>query len=790
LDLANAHELNPFKGWYKTGDTLPTDGFDGAYLYFKDTSELTGQTTIYRWNGTTYADTGTVVDTSNVQTFETGQAVNGVAIDGTGLENPAANALAKAKDVKGRIEVIEDTSYRQNYFENKAIKLGSNVGTMYDLNGWGVIFVEAHAGDEMTINFGTTGGAATGEPCLIQMDYNKYFVGYLSYNGYTNSRTWTVSNEDTAVLAVSFKLVKDDGTTNTTPVVKNGIPINIHKHKEGKDDRYWHKLNCGEFIQNAPDSNGNPTGSGSYTNVRVCTSSKVVLPHGAARIRFTDPNNGYVAMYMFYLNASGKGLDPAASRIIFANEEIAVPTAAKSTRFVFYKVKIYRNVSAANNAAYYDTITPEMLSGVTIEYYSEEDKICERNAANNINLAAAKRLLAYASGVFDREMNGMGKMAVIGHISDIHGDTKRLNNFLDYCDAKGVDVAVGSGDMTMYFHPDGTSFQEEISDLHTTPYLFCIGNHESWSNAGSNTHAPVTTLFDDNMSHLVTKWGYKADANNETAKCYYYKDFDEKKLRVIAINYYEDGVYNGRLGQTQVDWFIATLATTPAGYGVIVVLHSPEDKVEAPASHDKFMQPIPNVGSSYQPDGFHLEVRPISLIIDAFIQKTSTSFTCKDHKATYTGSANTGFADDEVINVVADFSEVDASTEFVAFLCGHRHEDWVGYYAHAAETQLALGVTCGIGIFGDSSNYAWCDQSDLPRGGEGVAQDAFNIYVIDRFNKTVKIVRVGANRTQLLEWRDCMVIPYKVKPTDPTLEERVDTLENEVDGLINPAAEG
>ena len=100
LDLANAHELNPFKGWWKTGDTLPTSGFDGAYLYFKDTSELTGQTTIYRWNGTTYADTGTVVDTSNVQTFETGQALNGVAIDGTGLVNPAANALAKAVDIK------------------------------------------------------------------------------------------------------------------------------------------------------------------------------------------------------------------------------------------------------------------------------------------------------------------------------------------------------------------------------------------------------------------------------------------------------------------------------------------------------------------------------------------------------------------------------------------------------------------------------------------------------------------------------------------------------------------
>jgi tetrahydromethanopterin S-methyltransferase subunit B len=81
LDLANVHELSPFKGWYKTGDTLPTDGFDGAYLYFKDTAQTPAVTTIYRWNGTTYADTGTEVDESNVQTFATGQAVNEVGID-------------------------------------------------------------------------------------------------------------------------------------------------------------------------------------------------------------------------------------------------------------------------------------------------------------------------------------------------------------------------------------------------------------------------------------------------------------------------------------------------------------------------------------------------------------------------------------------------------------------------------------------------------------------------------------------------------------------------------------
>lgn len=112
LDLANAHELNPFKGWYKTGDILPTDGFDGAYLYFKDTSEQTGLTTIYRWNGTTYADTGTVVDTSNVQTFASGQAVNAVKIkDESGEEvSGSADVLsAEAGEQMNNIIVFAST---------------------------------------------------------------------------------------------------------------------------------------------------------------------------------------------------------------------------------------------------------------------------------------------------------------------------------------------------------------------------------------------------------------------------------------------------------------------------------------------------------------------------------------------------------------------------------------------------------------------------------------------------------------------------------------------------------
>ena len=88
-----------------------------------------------------------------------------------------------------------------------------------------------------------------------------------------------------------------------------------------------------------------------------------------------------------------------------------------------------------------------------------------------------------------------------------------------------------------------------------TPMLFCIGNHESFPTG-------QTSLFEDNIQPLATRQGYLITLDTITDKCYYYKDFESKKIRVIAINYYEDGIYDGHLGQDQIDWFCATLQST------------------------------------------------------------------------------------------------------------------------------------------------------------------------------------------------------------------------------------
>lgn len=92
--------VNPFKGWFDP-DEIPTEGKDGEYCYVTDN----GISTVYKWNGTAFVDSGEPVDTSSVQTFRTSESVNHVGIDDTHLQDVHTEddtnypVIAKATDV-------------------------------------------------------------------------------------------------------------------------------------------------------------------------------------------------------------------------------------------------------------------------------------------------------------------------------------------------------------------------------------------------------------------------------------------------------------------------------------------------------------------------------------------------------------------------------------------------------------------------------------------------------------------------------------------------------------------
>ena len=71
-----------------------------------------------------------------------------------------------------------------------------------------------------------------------------------------------------------------------------------------------------------------------------------------------------------------------------------------------------------------------------------------------------------------------------------------------------------------------------------------------------------------------------------------------------------------------------------------------------------------------------------------------------------------------------------------------------------------LNVTCANAVYGGSAYPYLADLQDLGRVNTDSTQDAFNIYVIDRDNKIVKVVRIGSNITYDMKERKYMEIPY------------------------------
>lgn len=75
-----ADAVNPFKGWYDSSSNLPSNPIIGDYAYVKG-AESTDPAAIYKCTTDgSWSDSGRTADTSNVQTFASGEEVNGTKI--------------------------------------------------------------------------------------------------------------------------------------------------------------------------------------------------------------------------------------------------------------------------------------------------------------------------------------------------------------------------------------------------------------------------------------------------------------------------------------------------------------------------------------------------------------------------------------------------------------------------------------------------------------------------------------------------------------------------------------
>ena len=96
---------------------------------------------------------------------------------------------------------------------------------------------------------------------------------------------------------------------------------------------------------------------------------------------------------------------------------------------------------------------------------------------------------------------------------------------------------------------------------------------------------------------------------------------------------------------------------------------------------------------------------------------------------------------------------IDGGGEFICWLAGHGHADMV-IKGGTNNRQLCFCVTC-------LSNTAGINvAADTERVVGTKSEDAFNVIAFDTDAKTVKIVRIGADRDVYLRPRNAMTIRY------------------------------
>lgn len=535
---------------------------------------------------------------------------------------------------------------------------------------------------------------------------------YLLIYNYSNSRPWDIRE-------LSSDLIKKllDGST---------------------DLEYDGEVIIGALVNKSNDGVGLP---GSDSTTRAGMETTLALPYTGVTFHFTMPDK-YVAGIRHGTSAGNL----ITNSYWFRDGDIfTFPNTSIYYRIVF-AIQPNPSVSEYSEIVAADVEAMIAAGAIRVRYKRVDLDGQKRNGVSD-NYTKAVILKYPMLGISDSD-----KFPTFVHTTDIHGDAYRLQDAIDCARHNFVDALLVTGDVNAYNLNNGFKALESMMVDSPIPVLYCRGNHESYGNSDV-----ALNIFSKYYSTLASKWSYLKEAGTAADKTYYFKDFDAKKIRVIALNPYEKYITsNNSAGftQDQINWFITVLKSTPQDYGILCVLHSPEaypnDEVSIKAIEGKtdfFLDGTPTFWGT--PVG--INGTPLRDIIDAFISRTTISKTI---------TQTVGSSTDEII-ISGDFSTgVNTGVEFIAWVCGHEHLDLIGLYRSTTNNQVVLNMTCGICYYGSSSYPYLCNASDTPRGPFGVPQDAINVYAIDRTNKQIRIARVGANMTEKLTLREAMVISY------------------------------
>lgn len=356
----------------------------------------------------------------------------------------------------------------------------------------------------------------------------------------------------------------------------------------------------------------------------------------------------------------------------------------------------------------------------------EISNVILRNSRAEQYLCAAKKNFIVKDGALSESYS----KTVICHFSDLHGDWKRFDNVLDMIDYYKPVFAVHTGDLVCWDSNDEWEYFFEKTVNINIPVYNCIGNHETFRGEEVLTNEFLHNRYIKPLKNI-----------HSLGKGYYYTDFEEHNIRMIVLNVYENEKTSDRtmrdkyeISRQQCEWLIDVLKDCEKkDMGVIIAAHEADEPVTPGSNNYGFCQRVePHPWGKGESHSCNI----IADIVDAF--KNGKKF---DKKYEWKFSGNT-------FDIHCEFEK---KSEFICYINGHRHGDYIGYLPSYPE-QLSLGMTCS-GCFPEGYHNIGDEVSDLTRIPETVSEDAVNFYVLDRQKRTVSVIRIGASVNDMLEER-------------------------------------
>lgn len=289
------------------------------------------------------------------------------------------------------------------------------------------------------------------------------------------------------------------------------------------------------------------------------------------------------------------------------------------------------------------------------------------------------------------------KPLALFHFSDIHGDATETNRI----NSVYQPVVDECDDVLCTGDMVASRFANDASFIINKGFLLCIGNHDALADPTGWDWSQMATqqeLYNKFFAPDIANWGVQYTPG----LTYYYKDYTESNIRLIVLN----NLLNTADMDVQKEWLTNILNDALTNnLAVVIAMH------------------------------YH----PINATkIDSNFTKIDTN----PQSSTTSGGA--------IPYRVSQF--IANGGEFICYLVGHEHSD---YILNSSDYPNQITVCIDAASVSQSNAY-----SELSRDYGDNSQDLYNVCVLDRSTKTIKLIRIGCDMDNYMRSRKYFSIRY------------------------------